>query len=155
MNKLSVFASAVLFFACTSISFAIKPDDVLGYWLNYEKDAQIEIVKKGNKYFGSIVWMKNPTTENGTPKTDKENDDENLRSRKIFGLEILKNFKYDEDDNEWDNGTIYDPKSGSTYKAYLWFEDGNLSKMMLRGYIGFSLIGKTSEWSRENVKRSN
>lgn len=153
MNKLSVLASAVLFIVFSSLSYAQKPDDVLGFWLNYEKDAQIEVVKKGNKYFGTIVWLKNPKNTDGSPKTDKENPDEKLRTRKTLGLEILKNFEYDKGDNEWDDGSIYDPKSGSTYKAYLWFENGDLSKMMLRGYIGFSLIGKTSEWTRDNAKR--
>jgi uncharacterized protein (DUF2147 family) len=35
-------------------------DDILGVWLNEDKDAHVEIYKEGNKYFGKIIWLKNP-----------------------------------------------------------------------------------------------
>lgn len=136
--------------------YSQKSDDLLGFWLNEEGDAQLEVyIKSDKKFYGKIVWLETPNETDGTPKLDKENPDEKLRSRKTMGLEILKNFSFDADDKEWEGGTIYDPKSGSTYKAYMWFEDDNLSKLYLRGYIGFSLIGRTSQWTKEKEKRNN
>ena len=137
-------------------SFSQSAGDIIGYWLSEEGDAQIRIYKKtNNKYYGKICWLETPNNDDGTPKVDEENPDEKLRNRKTLGLEILKSFKFDDDDKEWEGGTIYDPESGTTYKAYMWFEDGNTSKLNLRGYIGFSLIGRTSEWTREKNKRTN
>ena len=64
--------------------------------------------------------MKYPNDENGKPKTDPLNPDEDLRNRKRLGMKIMYNFEYDED-NEWDNGRIYDPKSGNTLgERLLW-----------------------------------
>jgi uncharacterized protein (DUF2147 family) len=147
----------ILLFFCGVLSFnhglSQNADDILGYWLSENKDAQIEIVKNGDKYFGKIIWLEEPYEEDGSEKRDDENPDEKLRDRKIMGLPLLNDFVFDKDDSEWDDGTIYDPESGSTYNAYMWFKDGDKDKLNLRGYIGLSIIGRTSVWTRESGKR--
>ena len=90
--------------------------NIEGDWYNEEKDAIIKIYKESNGTLsGKITWMKFPNNENGKPKTDPLNDDENLRSRSRMGMKIMYDFTYDGDD-EWDDGEIYDPKSGNTYR---------------------------------------
>lgn len=54
---------------------------------------------------------------------------------------MLKGFEFDDD--EWEDGTIYDPENGKTYSCTIKFRDGKLD---LRGYIGISLIGRTQTW---------
>ena len=127
-------------------SFAqIKADDVIGTWLtNGKEPAKIQIYKSGDKYFGKIVWLKNPA-ENGKPKFDANNPDESKRNQPLIGLVILKDFKFDGDD-EWKEGDIYDPESGKTYSCFLTLKDKNSLKV--RGYIGISLIGRTETWAR-------
>ncbi len=127
----------------------VKADDILGVWLNEDKDAHVEIYKDGGKYFGKIIWLKTPIREEtGKPKLDRENEDESLRSRPVMGLLLLNNFEFDGDD-EWEDGTIYDPKNGKTYKCYMEFEeDDNKDNLKVRGYIGFSLLGRTTYWTR-------
>ncbi len=49
--------------------------DITGTWYNAEKDAKIQIYKSGEKYYGKIVWLKNPNDANGNPKTDVKNTD--------------------------------------------------------------------------------
>ena len=45
----------------------------------------------------------------------------------------------------WSGGTIYDPDSGKTYKCNLeLLPNGSLK---VRGYIGFSLLGKNQIWT--------
>ena len=83
----------------------------------------------------------------------KLNVDEKLRKRPILGLRLLNGFNYDEDDNEWVDGTIYDPKNGKTYKCYMWFEDGDTKTLHVKGYIGFSLLGREVKWTREGKQR--
>ena len=93
-----------------------ESDVILGNWYNQEKDAVIKIYKEDGKYHGKIIWMLNPLDENGNPKTDPLNPDESLQSRSRMGMIIMYNFEYDSE-NEWDDGNIYDPKSGNEYSG--------------------------------------
>lgn len=121
-------------------------DLILGKWLNEDKDAHVEVYKEAGKYFGKIVWLKEPNEElTGLPKLDDENEDVTLQSRPVMGLVILKDFIFDGDD-EWEDGTIYDPKNGKTYSCYMEFDEEGVLK--IRGYIGFSWIGRSSYWTR-------
>ena len=79
------------------------------------------------------------------------NPDKKLQSRYTLGVENLKNFVFDADDNEWDDGTIYDPKNGTTYDCYMWFENNNFNVLKIRGYVGISLIGRTTTWTKSNL----
>ena len=124
--------------------FSQNKDQILGKWVNSTSEANIEITKRSDKYFGKIVWLKEPKDEKGNTKTDVKNPVASLRSRTIVGLEILKDFTYD--DGEWTGGKIYDPKSGKTYSCNISVKkNGDLS---MRGYIGVSLIGRTEIWKR-------
>ncbi len=119
-------------------------DAVVGVWYTGVKQSKIEIFKCGNQYCGKIVWLGEPDT-NGKPKTDKNNPDEKLRSRPIIGLVLMKNFNYS-GDNVWEDGEIYNPKSGKTYSCKMTLINKNT--LDLRGFIGISLIGKTDTWTR-------
>lgn len=144
--KLKSLLSSLFFFATVLYSFAQnKADDVIGVWLTPgDNSAKIEIYRSGEKFSGKIVWMRYPN-ENGKPKTDSHNPDKNKQNNPRLGLVIIKGFKFDGDD-EWKNGSIYDPESGKTYRAYMYLKDNNTLK--LRGYIGFSFLGRTETWSR-------
>ena len=122
-------------------------DNIVGLWLNQEGTAHVQISRTGSTYTGKIVWLKEPT-ENGRPRTDKNNPEAAKRAMPLMGLVILKDFVFDADDTEWTDGTIYDPKNGKTYSCTMTLEDGRLN---VRGYIGISLIGRTAVWTR--VKR--
>lgn len=129
------------------MSFAQSNSDaILGDWYNQEKDAIINIYEEGGKYHGKITWMLNPLDENGKPKTDPLNPDESLRSRARLGMVIMYNFVF-EGDNEWDDGNIYDPKSGNEYSGTMTLTSEN--NLDLRGYVGISLFGRTSNWTRK------
>lgn len=122
-----------------------QKNKIEGVWYNQEKTAKIEVFKDANDTFwGKIVWLKEPL-ENGKPKLDKNNSDKNKRTNPLIGLYILKDFKQ-VGDNNYENGTIYDPKNGKTYSCNITYKNANL--LSIRGYIGISLIGRTSEWTR-------
>lgn len=132
------------FFFATATVFAQSADAIVGKWLNKDGDAHIQIYKTGNKFNGKLVWLKNPNNEQGKAKMDIHNPDVKLRGRALWGLEILKGFSFD--DGAWEDGTIYDPKSGKTYSCKMTM-NGN-DKLNVRGYIGISLIGRTDVWTR-------
>ena len=126
----------------------VKADDILGVWLNEDKDAHVDIYKEGEVYFGKVIWLKEPIDEEtGKPKLDDDNADESLRDRPVLGLNLLKDFIFDGDD-EWEDGTVYDPKNGKTYSCFMRFEDEAKKTLKVRGYIGFSLLGRTTYWTK-------
>ncbi|HPD95106.1 MAG: DUF2147 domain-containing protein [Bacteroidales bacterium] len=128
------------------VVFAQNQDKVLDVWLTQYGDSKVTIKKDAKgKYYGEISWLKEPT-KNGKAKLDDKNSDTKLQTRPIMGLRMLDGFVYK--DGEWENGTIYNPKEGKTYKCYMWFEDNDYSKLHVKGYIGFSLIGKQVIWTR-------
>jgi uncharacterized protein (DUF2147 family) len=131
-------------------------DAILGVWATDPEgeggQAHIEITKTGGKYAGTIVWLEEPLylddeedEDYGKPKVDKNNPDLALQSRPIIGLELMKGFVFDGKET-WKKGTIYDPDNGKTYKCKL--KIGDDGELRVRGYIGFSMIGRTSEWTR-------
>ena len=142
MNKLLLIAIMAIVYAVPGM--AQNPDAVTGIWSSPHGSGRIQIYKKGAQYFGKLVWIKEPNDENGKPKHDIHNPNKNLRSAPVIGLDVLKNFKYD--DGEWVDGTAYDPKSGKTYSCKMSLE--NPDRLNIRGYIGISLLGRTETWSR-------
>ena len=73
---------------------------------------------------------------------------ERKKDKPILGMDILSGLT--KDDDEWNGGTILDPKNGKEYKCYIKLLDNNTLK--LRGYIGFSLIGRTALWKRADLR---
>ena len=67
-----------------------------------------------------------------------------LKDKPITGMLILKDLK--KDVKEWNGGTILDPNNGKVYKCYIVLENDN--KLKVRGFIGFSIIGRTQYWYR-------
>jgi len=126
-----------------------KADDILGIWLTGSKKGKVEIYKCGDRYCGKIIWLKDPFYENGTEKRDKNNPDESKRKNRIIGSNILIGFEYD-GDKEWDDGQIYDPDEGKTYSCVIKMQDNN-EVLDVRGYIGFSLFGRTEEWFKSSL----
>jgi uncharacterized protein (DUF2147 family) len=125
------------------VATAQKADAVLGRWINPSGEGQVLIYKKDNKYYGKLVWLKIPDRD-GKPKTDIHNPDKALQSKPELGLEQLKGFTFDGDD-EYEGGTIYDPKNGKTYSCKMTIKGNSLK---IRGYIGISLFGRTEVWTR-------
>jgi uncharacterized protein (DUF2147 family) len=133
-----------------SLVFAETPDAVLGVWKNGEGTGMVQIYKKGDRYFGRVVWLKVTTNPDGTPRLDINNPDEKLRTRPLKGLENLRDFVF-KGDGRWEDGNIYDPKTGNDYSATMKLTDENT--LEVRGFIGVSLFGRTDVWKRQ-IKKS-
>lgn len=130
---------------------APEADAIVGLWATKDEEAHVEITREGDTYAGKIVWLQEPIYPPddergmaGQKKVDRNNPDEKYHRRPIIGLEIMEGFDY-AGDGLWKGGRIYDPDNGKTYKCKVTLqEDGSLH---VRGYIGFSLIGRTSTWT--------
>jgi uncharacterized protein (DUF2147 family) len=121
-------------------SDAVSP---VGIWKN--DDATFEIFENQGKLSGKIVALREPRTPEGKDKTDIHNPDAAKRERPIIGLVFLSGFTQ-KSQSRWENGTIYDPKSGNTYSCSM--ELDGPEKINMRGFIGISLIGRTDVWTR-------
>lgn len=131
----------MLFVGCMFAQNAIE-----GIWYNTTKSGKVEIYKKGDAYFGKIIWLEEPFDEKtGKPKVDENNPEETKKQTPIMGLLVLKNFKAD-GDGEFSEGTIYDPENGKTYKCKMSLVDKD--HLDVRGYIGFPALGRTENWTR-------
>lgn len=140
MKKLILFLSL---FVAVTLSAQNKAGDIIGTYMNPDADAVLKIYETSGKYFGKLIWTKN------AGKLDDQNPDVSKRSQKRLGLVIMNNFKFDGDDT-WEGGTIYDPKNGKTYDCKVTRDaKGNLD---IRGYIGISLLGRTSHFTKIEFK---
>jgi uncharacterized protein (DUF2147 family) len=144
LARRALFSGMILGFVLTySKVFAQGENVIVGVWHTTDKDAKVEIFKQGNQFYGKIVWLEEPT-ENGNAKVDKSNNDKSKRGRPILGMRLLYDFEYQ--DGVWENGTIYDPTNGKTCSAILTKKNENT--LEVRGFVGFSLIGRTVEWTK-------
>jgi uncharacterized protein (DUF2147 family) len=155
MRRLVLFA-ALLALLAPGYARADDGDAIVGVWATDPDDeggqAHVEIYRNGSTYDGKIVWLEEPVYlagdpdgEEGQPKVDTENPDPALQSRPIMGMVLMEGFVFDGDDT-WAKGTIYDANNGKTYKCKMRLEDSNTLKV--RGFIGFSMIGRTEIWTR-------
>jgi uncharacterized protein (DUF2147 family) len=61
-----------------------------------------------------------------------------------MGMIIMRDMQPEGDD--WADGFILDPDNGKEYHSKLWAVDKD--HLSMRGYIGISLFGRTSNWVR-------
>lgn len=139
-----------LMFALLINAQNIDGDMLIGIWEPSHGKAKIKIEKIADKYYGKIVWLKEPSFEDGTPKLDKNNPDAAMKEVPVKGLRILKDLQYTGKD-EWSEGTIYDPENGTTYSGIVKMIDENT--LDLRGYVGAKTFGRSDIWKRLEIKK--
>ena len=123
-----------------------QSDPIERTWYNGQKNGKVQIYKaKDGKFYGKIVWLAEPNRD-GRPKLDIHNTDAKKRSRPLMGMVVLRGFKK-VGGNEYEDGTIYDPKNGKTYSCKM---ELNGDKLDVRGYVGVSLLGRTDTWTPAN-----
>jgi uncharacterized protein (DUF2147 family) len=137
----------VAFFTSPTI-FAQSKDaeKLVGVWQPSAGRSYIKVDKIGNKFYGRIVWLKEANDEDGKPRLDKNNPDESLRSTPLKGYRVLKDFTYNDEEKLWEDGSIYDPKNGTTYNCKIVLTADN--KIEVRGFVGAAVFGRTDVWTR-------
>jgi len=130
-------------FLLSTVLAAVAQSPV-GVWKTIDdKDGKVKshinITEVDGKLYGSIAKLIDPEREVCTAcKGDKQN-------QPLIGMQILWDLKSD-GDQEWSGGSILDPKNGKTYKCKV--ELVSETELNVRGFIGFSLLGRTQTWYR-------
>jgi uncharacterized protein (DUF2147 family) len=93
---------------------------------------------------GKVDRIFSPPAREPDPICEKCSGDK--RNKKVLGMEIMWGLR--KNGAEYTGGRVMDPEDGKIYKCKLRLVDGG-KKLELRGYIGFSLIGRTQTWIRE------
>lgn len=119
---------------------------ILGFWLMPENEGIIEIYKVDNSYNGKIIWMLEKEKD-GSLLKDKENSVDSLQKRTVVGLEVMRNYKYDED-GVWNGGTFYAAKKGKTLEPDFILVDENTLDIE----VSFFLFSKTIRLTRIDKK---
>jgi len=131
-----------ILFVITSINTFSQ--DIIGKWKTIDDKRGIttsivEIYKDHNVYYGKILQIFNKENiEKCTTCSGK------FHNKKLQGVEILRDLVKNK--AVYEDGNITDPENGKTYSCYVTLI--NPSKLKVRGYLGFSLLGRTQYWYR-------
>ncbi len=107
----------------------------------------IRIYEQNGLFFGKVEKGLAPELEK-SPTCNACKDDR--KDKPMIGLVIMRNMKFEA--GEYRNGDILDPDNGSVYRCKFRLTDGG-TKLQLRGFLGFSLLGRTQIWLRETESR--
>ena len=111
-------------------------DDASGKAKSY-----VTITAENGTFSGTVSKILDPAKQdNVCSECEGERKDQ-----KIAGMTILWGMK--QQGNKYDDGKIIDPESGKIYSANMKLLE-NGKKLEVRGYIGFSLIGRSQTWER-------
>jgi uncharacterized protein (DUF2147 family) len=122
-------------FVATAIPAAHAASPI-GLWKG--ADATFEMFESQGKLSAKIVALTEPMTAEGKEKTDIYNPDASKRNHPIIGLIFISGFTK-KSDSHWENGAVYDPKSGKSYSCFMDMQD---NKIKVRGFIVIPAIGR-------------
>jgi uncharacterized protein (DUF2147 family) len=144
--KQAALAGVLLASAVTAMAQADSP---IGTWQTIDDNtgqpkALIQISQEGDGTLdGKVIkglGANNQPDRRCTACTDERKD------QLILGMTIIQQMKKEGDG--WDGGNILDPENGKIYKCKMRLEDGG-QKLVVRGYIGVSLLGRSQTWIRQ------
>jgi uncharacterized protein (DUF2147 family) len=124
---------------------ATDPASPIGFWKG--GDGTFEMFETEGKLNARIVALSEPKTAEGKEKTDIYNPDPKKRNDAIIGLVFIFGFTK-KSDTRWENGTVYDPKSGRSYSCFIELQGPD--RIKLRGFLGNALMGRNYFWARAN-----
>ncbi len=139
---LSIVVSALVL---AGVACAREPDSPVGRWQTYDEHTHaprgiIRIFEQGGKMFGRI---------------EREGDHslchacvDERKDQPLNGLIIIRNMQRGPADPlEWGGGDVLDPETGRVYRLTMHL-DGSGASLVVHGYIGVSLIGRSQTWAR-------
>ncbi|MEM9469921.1 MAG: DUF2147 domain-containing protein, partial [Pseudomonadota bacterium] len=136
----------ILFLTFLTLSMQVSAQDYVfkheGLWLTQNERSAIRVEKCEEGLCGTIAWI-----IEGGMQHDTKNPDPALRGQPMCGLKIMSGLEQDKKNtNRWSGGKIYKADEGDNYQVNLEYKSSDMVEV--RGYVGFSLIGKSQNWTR-------
>jgi uncharacterized protein (DUF2147 family) len=138
-------------YAAINPATSASPETPVGQWKTIDDvtgqvKSIVQIREQNGVLYGTVVDVFNPPAPNPLcihcPGAFKD--------RPVVGLQILWGLRKSGADKSgavWTGGQILDPENGKIYRCNLTLADHGQT-LRLRGYIGFSLFGRTQRWQR-------
>ena len=126
-------------FGAAPLEISYPADTLVGNWWTEGKEGKMKIEKTKSGRFQVILL--GGKEEN---KKDVNNPDPKLRDRKLKGIVIMWNLKFE--DGEYVDGYCYNPRDGNTYRVKMKITGPNT--LRLRGYLLVPLLGQSQDWTR-------
>lgn len=143
-----------MFIVCLYISTLLfgqtsPPSAPVGRWKTVDDATNkvksvVVIWEESGTLIGRIERLIEPDPQYPDPRCVRCEGD--LKGRPVIGLRILWDLR--KDGEQWSGGKVLDPNNGKTYRCFIAVEDGG-KKLRVRGFIGFSLLGRTQYWLRD------
>lgn len=121
------------------------PPAPFGVWFDDTGRGAVEIRNCGDGLCGHIVWLQEAVNAKGQPITDGYNPDAGKRTRPVCGIQVIGDARL-QNDGTWDNGWIYDPKTGKQYDVAIAVERPD--RLKITGYKGVKFLSKSFAWTR-------
>ncbi|RXR19265.1 DUF2147 domain-containing protein [Flavobacterium amnicola] len=125
--------------------FQMHAQTVLGKWKTIDDKTKeiksvVEIFESNGKIYGKVVEIFDATKRDRKCEKCEGND----KNKPVLGMQIIRGLK--KDGEAYDGGKIIDPETGGIYKCSI--KLSGKDKLEVRGYMGFSLIGRSQTWVR-------
>ncbi len=128
---------------------SLADGSVYGKWKTIDEEGKaksiVEITLNGDSATGQVIEIFDP--EKVSAVCEKCKGD--MANKPILGMKILSGLKETTKGEEWSGGQILDPNNGKTYRCLMRPKEGG-KKLEVRGYIGFSLFGRTQVWHKQD-----
>lgn len=147
MRKQWLVMTAALCFSASTLA-----GDISGTWRTLDEEtgksrADVVMSKQEDGTYSGRISVVRPL-EGEEPVMICEKCRGDLKNAPLVGLEIVKGFKRnDKHPNEYSDGQVLDPKNGKVYKGKATLSDDG-KELSMRGFIGISLLGRTTVWTR-------
>ncbi|HEX7478128.1 MAG TPA: DUF2147 domain-containing protein [Polyangiales bacterium] len=130
----------------SAASAGAQPGDaLLGEWWTEGSEGRIKFIRAHDGTFrGITTCCPHPQADKRNPSKDIHNPKPELRDRSTIGIIIIWKLQYD--DGEYENGYVYSPRDGKTYRMDIKMLDRDTVK--IRGYLGIPLLGQSQIWKR-------
>jgi uncharacterized protein (DUF2147 family) len=121
-------------------------DEILGEWWTEGNEGRIVMKRqRDGSFIGKTTCCLPDKPSKDRPVQDINNPNPKLRSRSTMGIIIIWKLKY-EGNGEYEDGYVYNPRDGKTYRIDMEVVDRNTVE--IRGYLGIPLLGQTQTWKR-------
>ena len=134
-------------FLLTTSAFSVDMTSAVGNWITIDDKtgkakSVVKITSVGDELRGAIIKIMDPKNRNSVCELCKGKN----KDKPVQGMTIMWGFK--KAGAGWAGGAILDPNNGKVYKSKMSLSDSG-KKLNVRGFIGFSFIGRTQTWIRQ------